>query len=412
MKNVLRTLARAALSAVLILILSVPLADADDLATCASQKVQFDGTVPLIYATVNGSSGSRLYLNANYSDHCSPADPASCPKTPYLVSGDAVAIGEVCGTRNYVQYIGEKHISEGWVDSAALSPIAPPPSATPPVIKIGDQVFSSPKPARYRFELTQGKGIPVCEAYQQRLNQTEFYSPPYCGRPETRLVPGFATLQRRYLTADEYKIIFYDVMDVLKNERLHYDYESHTNSDGSISLIPPPDPTHPGFAPGAWTYEPPVDIENSGKGGNVLMWTLEDRYFSRCGSSNTRDTSKVRGGVSGIVVSADSRGIDRAATYSIFGLAEYSKYTPPVYIEFAHEFGVFSYHSQNYFDTFLDWRNGDANGRNVGDRSLSSTLGVFLYANHERSEVCEYHVPGLMDLPHDSATRRHKVKRQ
>ena len=370
--------------------------------------MQFDGTVPLQYATVNGSSGPRLYLDKSYSDHCSSGAPASCPKVAYLLPGDAVAVGKMCSTRDYVQYIGEKHMSEGWVDSAALSPIAPPPPATPPVTKIGNQILRPPDGRQYHFELTQGKGTPVCEAYQQRLNQTEFYAPPYCGRPESTLVPGFAALQRRYLTTDEYKALYFDAQDVLNNNPLHYEYKRQQNADGSITLVPPRERRYSGFTPGTWTYDPPADIENSDNADYVIMWTPDDRYYSDCGTAGNPNGGVVRGSDAGVVMSAKDKSINRDASYAVFGrsnlesLANYRN----SYMEFSTEFGVFRYRGFNYFDAMFnpasyrehrDFVGKD--GQKTHDPNLSDTLVVFLYTHHERKDVCEYQVFGLRSRP-------------
>ena len=58
------------------------------------------------------------------------------------------------------------------------------------------------EPRYYTFDLTKGNGIPVCEAYLQRLNNTDFQNMPYCGRPEDDSVPGFTRLNRVPLYAE------------------------------------------------------------------------------------------------------------------------------------------------------------------------------------------------------------------
>ena len=60
---------------------------------------------------------------------------------------------------------------------------------------------AQPRPA-YRFDLVQGQGVAVCEAYLARLNMTDYQDPPYCNRPEHAAIPGFARLQRMPLTAE------------------------------------------------------------------------------------------------------------------------------------------------------------------------------------------------------------------
>ena len=53
------------------------------------------------------------------------------------------------------------------------------------------------------FKLTRGNTVPVCEAYLQRLNQTQFKYPANCGRPEDDQVPGFQRLTRVLLSQTE-----------------------------------------------------------------------------------------------------------------------------------------------------------------------------------------------------------------
>ena len=359
------------------------LAQADDLAACVKRKVTFDGTVPLHYAIVKAGPRSRLDLDPDYSNHC---EHSSCVGIPYLVSGDAVAIGKMCGSRDYVQYIGKTRISEGWVDSVALSPIEPPPPPEPPVIKIGKEVLPTPTPQHYKFTLTKGAGVPVCEAYQQRLNQTEFYAPPYCGRPESTLVPGFAELRRRYLTAAEYGAMYSPAQAVLNHEPLEWAEKHQTNSDGSVTYVPI-DPVYPGFTPGAWTYDLPISIDNASDTNNVIMWTPQDRYDWSCGSQGDVLGGYMRGGALGLVVSADGKKINREASYAVFGQENLSPNVHGLGAEFSDEFGIFRYKELNYFDAMFNPAVFDYKKRNV--------LDVFLFVGHHRQEMCEYNVSGL-----------------
>lgn len=382
--------------------LTVSLSHAQDLEACITRKVSFDGIVRLSYATVKAPSGPRLYLHAQYPNECSSGKEASCRADVYLIPGNTVAIGKGCGHWDYVQYIGERRISEGWVESRALSPVSPPRAIKAPTIPPGGSGAPPVTPSLYTFQLTVGKGKPVCEAYLQRLNQTEFYSPPYCGRPESTLVPGFALLHRRYLTNAEFQRIFFDAGAVLSYDPIHYDYKPQRKANGAVVLVPPYNPIYPGFTPGAWIYDPPVDIENSGRRGNVIMWTTEDRYSPQCSMPGNPDGSNVRGSIAGLVVLADRR-VDRPATYDVFGMSDLAWYSQrtvrDIYPEFSREFGVFRYRNLTYFDAFLTGsRNFEGSpDHRTFDPKLKKTLAVFLYAQGERREICEYYVPGLED---------------
>lgn len=376
------------------------LSSAGDLTSCVGRKVAFSGIVRLHYATVETAEGARVYLHRSFPSSC-PSGKQGCIASAYLIPGDAVAVGKECGRWDYVQYIGEKRISEGWVESDALSLVSPPRAPEAPIVAPGGGGAPPVMPSRYSFQLTVGNGRPVCEAYLQRLNQTEFYSPPYCGRPESTLVPGFASLHRRYLTTGEFKQIFFDAAAVLSYEPLHYDYKPRENADGSVTFVPPYNPIYPGFTPGAWTYDPPMDIENSGRRANVILWTNEDRNNPHCGTPNNPDGSNMRGSLAALVVSAGGSVIDRPATYAVFGMSDLTWYSQRtvrhIYPEFSREFNVFRYRNLNYFDAFLTGSRsfkGSPDHRTF-DPKLRNTLAVFLYAQGERREICEYYVPGL-----------------
>lgn len=268
-----------------------------------------------------------------------------------------------------VQYIGDKRISEGWAESKALTPIPAPA----PLIK---NVYTG-MPKRYPFKLTQGIGTPVCEADLQRLNQMEFHDPPYCGRPESTVVPGFTLLHRRYLNLAEYVRLWSDVTG-----------ESQARA-----------PVYRGFTPGAWTYVPPVNIENSVSGDNLVMWTDRDRYSNQCGGADTRSGAPIRGSSLGLVVSTDGR-LNRPETYKVFGERNAPHYGNPAAAQLAYEFDVFRYRRLNYFDTFLDQGYDFAGGPQYAwSKTISDTLAVFLVDRGTRHEMCEYHVSNLRTSP-------------
>lgn len=365
---VLHRLSRVCLVA-LVIVRSVPLANANSLTDCINHKVTFDGIVALHYATVRARSGPRLYLHARYPERCTSGSETPCPAKAYLVPGDGVAIGKQCGGWDYVQYIGEKFISEGWVESQALSPIPAPA----PVIR---NVYTG-MPKRYPFKLTRGRGTPVCEADLQRLNQMEFHDPPYCGRPGSTQVPEFTLLHKRYLNLTEYVRLWSEVTGEPQSKA----------------------PVYRGFTPGAWTYEPPVDIENSVSTDSLVMWTDVDRYSTQCGAADTRTGAPIRGGVLGLLVSTNAR-INNEKTYKFFGERNAAHYGRPAAAEFAHQFDIFRYQNKNYFDTFLDQGYDFQGGpQYASSNTLSDTLAVFLIEHGMRREMCEYHVSDLRTSP-------------
>jgi hypothetical protein len=173
-------------------LLATTSASAEDVAECAQRAVAFDGITPLSYATVSGATGSKDYLHAQFPAQCTPGVNEPCESSAYVLPGDVVGVGKTCGPWAYVQYIGEKRVTTGWLASSSLAPqkklSAQPPSR--------NDDYTGENVRRYPFKLTKGRGIPVCEAYLQRLNSTLYSTPPFCGRPENNSVPGFEALTR------------------------------------------------------------------------------------------------------------------------------------------------------------------------------------------------------------------------
>ena len=117
---------------------------------------------PLKYATVVGTSGSRLYLYKEPPADCSESTVKSSNHTSYLVPGDAVAFGQVCGVWGHVQYIGKSKVSVGWVLTTGLKVSVTPTGTSAAGANDGE---SSSGGQNYQFELVKGRGVPVCQAY-------------------------------------------------------------------------------------------------------------------------------------------------------------------------------------------------------------------------------------------------------
>jgi hypothetical protein len=273
-------------------------------------------------------------------------------------------------------------------------------------------------PERYHFALTKGRGHPVCEAYLQRLNQTDFYDKPYCGRPESGSVPGFDVLRRRWLDREQFKALQIDVIEVLTNSQHNSSYRRQANPDGTVSLIEPPNMGPPeNFLPGAWFYDPPVDIDNDGHPDNIVLWTGYDRENSMCGAGNARNDLPIPGDTSLVALSSDGRTVDRERTNVLTGYGGSALAPPESSVIFSSALGVFRYRGLIYYDAFFDsaerpeitlesapesskitqaivpHRSGDHLIKRV---KHDYPLGVFIFQNERRREVCEYNV-GDMD---------------
>ena len=250
-------------------------------AACIQQSVAFDGIKPLRYATVGGGSGTLLSLYPKYPAECAPTGQGDCSDSLSLKSGEAVAVGKTCGAWSYVQYIGDTTVTEGWIASDRLKALALklPYDDGEPGGRVR-QSFWQPV-ATIRVRLIKGHGVPVCEAYLQRLNQTVFHEPPSCGRPENDQIPGFTRLHRVSLPAADVNLAY------TKTYNLSHKTSYGEQLIGPVAdrpdlaalqmeggqLQPNPVPAVPDNAKiSAWRFDPLVDIDNDGKPDNVEIW--------------------------------------------------------------------------------------------------------------------------------------------
>ena len=162
-------------------------------------RSEFDGITPLHYATVDsGLDNLPLYLQ----NPTSCLVVKKCTVIGHLEARSSVAIAETNDVWSHVQFIGKTSILEGWAETAHLRPLETklPDDEGPPGQQ--DRKVYGEK-WQIRVALVKGKGVPVCEAYLQRLNQSWFYEPPYCGRPENDQIPGFGRLHTTALSPTE-----------------------------------------------------------------------------------------------------------------------------------------------------------------------------------------------------------------
>lgn len=241
---------------------------------------------------------------------------------------------------------------------------------------------------KHSFRLTVGHGKPVCEAYLQRLNLTASEIPPYCGRPESDVVPGFVRLHRRPLTAEQYNRLVADVWQFTHDTT---GIELPKLAEGTVAL-------------GAWVYAPPIDIENDKKPRNVLVWQGygASTYTGECGTTGLYGLPG-RVGLRQVqltyILTADESGIDQGATRQVFGRApgryggDSQSPIPLPYRPAGLSMGIFEYRGVYYFDTFFDGT-GDFNDQRSDDPGISNTLGVFENRAGETKQVCELRMSG------------------
>jgi hypothetical protein len=365
---------------------------------CADQKGSFDGTLPLRYAVVRGVTDNRLYFHPEHPSKCASPDVGKCKGTSYVRTGDTVGIGNNCGTWDYIQYIGQNDITEGWVDSRMLLPLSAATGKVAVGYKSGaeplqDASVTTKDKTSYSFRLTKGQGKPVCEAYLQRLNRTQFIDPPFCGIPEDHSVPGFFQLRRKYLTHQEMRELF-SYAYLFEGTGAYL--QGHPRQDNGMLdrvyrdknwVIP------------AWRYEPRIDIDNDGIADDVLIWqglTLSGGSWGACGEPEPNNPVDQQA----FVLNSKGNHIDEPKTRAIFWrppqFVAGKKFLSPITLTT----DIFRYRQYYYFDGFYDaylGGYGDFEGnrksrqgpQTTRESGLGDTLAVFLRKNDETLSICE-----------------------
>jgi hypothetical protein len=374
LRNTLLTLQQS-LPFIMYAAMSATAAESPKSGNCVHQDVAFDGIAPLTYATVTPDAAGRVGLHHDYPEGCNAGDTIACPSKAYLVSGDAVAIGKTCGTWAYVQFLGEKMISVGWVagDRLAHLPTQPSPKAPQGTM-------------RYLLTLRKGTDVPVCHAYLQQLNQTDFALPPFCGRPEDTHVPGFAYMNRVSVQTSEIN------RSLLEQERFIQDLPPN----GDVGWTP--------FAEGIETktyrFEPPISIDNDGTLTDVVLWNMEDRRTTDCNVVNGPIPLPHRSFQVPIIPNGDRTRPDRLRTNATFGQRPTGRPLPGLapqktqnggYALLGNTYGIFEYRGVYYFDTFFDASPGtviDIAQATTAD-IIENLIGVFVRDRGQTHEVCE-----------------------
>jgi hypothetical protein len=244
----------------------------------------------------------------------------------------------------------------------------------------------------YQFHLTKGHGIQVCEAYLQRLNLTTYYDPPYCGRPETSVVPGFRVLDRIALKTEEKIRMSGPLFKRWEQPSPHLTSSWEIDARGATGIY-------------AWRYKDPIDLGNNGRPEYVLVWRGYGLTgAAKCGvPAGTQSTVGYRPRQLPLVLQSDQEHIDENKTAAIFaGLGRPSWVADKSWVPESSIFpfrpigrsiGIFDYQGTVYFDAFFD-TTGDDQGRRAGIPKLSNTLGVFVRKHDKTSEVCELKMAG------------------
>lgn len=359
---------------------------------CVSRPVTFSGVAPLHFFTASPEVGERLYLHSTYPSSCTSKAERTCLASKYITTGDIVAVGKTCGDWAFVQYIGNRTVSLGWVANSALQRLSTTPEPPkPPAVPDGQPFRTQP-----RFELKKGHGVPVCEAYLQRLNVTVYQDPPYCGRPETDTVPGFSVFDRIPLDSEEVVRMSGPLFERWMRPNPLLSSSWQVGSGGARGI-------------NAWRYKSPVDIANDGNPVPILVW----RGYGLSGGAacgvpaGTRSRAGYRPRQLPLVLQLDHQSIDEERTAAIFSglgrpawLEGYSWVPASSIFPFrplGRSIGIFEYRGIVYLDTFFDL-SGDAQGKRAGQPNMENTLGVFVRKKQKTEQVCELRMDGT-DVP-------------
>lgn len=343
-------------------------------ADCEKSKVNFDGRTPLIYESVDpGKIGVNLY--ETHPAIC-PPEQEHCKSPSRLKPGDEVAVGAVCGKWSYVQYLGDKQVLNGWVDSASLSK---------PVFAVTSrEIHETESGMRPLFTLNRGRGLPVCEAYLQQINQAKYRTYPECGMPHGPRIPGMSSLNHVWVSKGDIENIDGNIINFIS--------QGTPESSHGKTQMPPGD-----YESMSYRFDQKIDVENNGRADNVLMWNHDNRNLPICGNYSASSPEPIKFGAIGIILGDDGNSIDIKKTEAVFGNRRggieinggHGRYFVSRFAPVGYSYNIFEYRSLIYYSTFLSG-NYDFDRSADQSRRIGDVFGVFLHKNEITRLVCEY----------------------
>lgn len=262
--------------------------------------------------------------------------------------------------------------------------------------------------ATYHFKMLVGEGVPVCQAFLERLNTTKFTEPPYCGIPDKTTVDGFEPLTRVFLSPSAAADIAPQIIAYMRNQSVlmpgtvvqsryqeQVDLVKRWAVNGALLV---------------WRYVPPVSVGNDGTTNNVLMWQEPGcGQVDSVGSTSAQVVSRSRR--LAFVLSANNQYIDDSKTVAEFG-DPHGIYQPKVkgymrtgqngFRSIGTHMGILKYHDTYYVHTFLDPEAVlDLSHKQVAATTLAvaNTLIVLVRRKDITHKICQYQ---MMQTPPES----------
>ncbi len=266
------------------------------------------------------------------------------------------------------------------------------------------------------FTLTEGRGLPVCDAYLEVLNRMPLERTPFCGRPDNGPHPDFIPLTRHDLSAEEIMSLFTYVWEFMRfDDQRHEERYAHPQLDPSKSFwsANPTDlETIEKFLRfgwlNVWSYAAPIDIENDGNPIPLVIWQGYGATSkgADCGTAYPHVWTDSYIEQRPFVLSTDGKTIDEGRTRAIFGAPVNGaaksdvSISPPVHTpglpigatpfhEIGDSIGIFGYRAKYYFQT---------ENMPISRTARSSPVKVFLRQNGQTNEVCAYR-PESVPIP-------------
>lgn len=227
------------------------------------------------------------------------------------------------------------------------------------------------------FEIVRGKDRPVCQAYVSALENmadgdAEFRERPWCPRNLNPSVEGFPPLDRTYITdLDKLITLRYRIESFMRSQD-QYVGERAATTGNREAYRRETESAIKYHQLAMWRYAPQLDIDNDGKGDNVLWYTA-----GRCDSSGPISTALV-------IADPPTLAIDEDETRRLFGDPRPYPIKTERFIQLhGGTLGVFRYRKRDYIYAWGD----DAAWKK--ERSPRTTARIYFRQRDKLSTICE-----------------------